>query len=126
MMVNNINALKRGKDKMAIYIHTLNGGNITITTGGSTPSEPTAPNGKVLYKTSPDGNWLESANYADITDGAFNGFDEKGDAVAVIIPSKDASGNDVTSIGEEAFYACDSLTSVTIPNSVTSIGEYVF
>ena len=30
----------------------------------------------------------------------------------------------VTSIGANAFYWCSSLTSVTIPNSVTSIGEY--
>ena len=32
----------------------------------------------------------------------------------------------VTSIGEDAFYACSSLTSVTIPNSVTSIGSGAF
>ncbi len=32
----------------------------------------------------------------------------------------------VTSIGNDAFYNCDSLTSVTIPDSVTSIGEYAF
>ena len=34
--------------------------------------------------------------------------------------------NSVTSIGDWAFYHCDSLTSVTIPNSVTIIGEWAF
>ena len=34
--------------------------------------------------------------------------------------------NSVTSIGEYAFLACSSLTSITIPNSVTSIGEWAF
>ena len=35
-------------------------------------------------------------------------------------------GVTVTSIGEEAFYNCRSLTSVTIPDGVTSIGEDAF
>ena len=33
---------------------------------------------------------------------------------------------DVTTIGEYAFNWCDSLTSVTIPDSVTTIGDYAF
>ena len=34
--------------------------------------------------------------------------------------------NSVTSIGDYAFMDCSGLTEVTIPNSVTSIGEYAF
>ena len=34
--------------------------------------------------------------------------------------------NSVTTIGERAFYYCDSLTSVTIPNSVTTIRDEAF
>ena len=43
-----------------------------------------------------------------------------GSITSVSIPSS------VTSIGESAFENCHSLTSVTIPNSVTSIGESAF
>ena len=39
---------------------------------------------------------------------------------SIIIPDS------VTSIGSSAFYYCSGLTSITIPDSVTSIGDYAF
>ncbi len=47
-------------------------------------------------------------------------FYGQSDITSITIP------NSVTSIGEYAFSGCSSLTSVTIPNRVTSIGEYAF
>ena len=47
-------------------------------------------------------------------------FYENTTITSVIIPDS------VTSIGDEAFRLCDSLTSVVIGNGVTSIGDYAF
>ena len=46
--------------------------------------------------------------------------DDAGEITSVIIPEG------VTSIGEDTFWECDSLTSVIIPEGVTSIGERAF
>ena len=53
--------------------------------------------------------------------GAYSG-------VVVIPESVEFNGisHSVTSIGEGVFYGCSGLTSVTIPNSVTSIGDDAF
>ena len=47
-------------------------------------------------------------------------FRQCGSLQSITIP------NSVTSIGYFAFYLCESLQSITIPNSVTSIGDYAF
>ena len=83
------------------------------------------PNGKVRYRTTIDGEWLEDA--ADISDGVFNGFAtvDKTTAVEVVIPSKDSSGNDITSIGDSVFENCTLLEFVSIPSNIT-IGSKAF
>lgn len=48
-----------------------------------------------------------------------------GDAENVVIPAE-INGKKVTAISHGAFFWCQSLTSVTIPNSVTEIGDYAF
>lgn len=48
---------------------------------------------------------------------------------SVTIPNRVSKNNviyDVTSIGDAAFFFCSDLTSVTIPNSVTTIGNEAF
>ena len=43
-----------------------------------------------------------------------------------IVIESSYKGKAVTSIGDSAFQNCSGLTNITIPNSVTSIGEYAF
>ena len=63
--------------------------------------------------------------YAILEDGTAEIVQYTGLAKELMIPGI-LDGKTVTGIGEEAFSWCESLTSVTIPDSVTSIGCYAF
>ena len=65
---------------------------------------------------------IDGKSVTSIGDSAFNAYSIEAckNLTSIIIP------NSVTSIGNWAFEDCTSLTSVTIPDSVTSIGYWVF
>ena len=68
-------------------------------------------------------NLIPKGNAAEVT---ANPYSYSGD---IIIPEQflyDDINYTVTSIGGHAFENCNSLTSITIPNSIKSIGEYAF
>ena len=63
--------------------------------------------------------------YALLDDGTVEITGYSGDAEELIIPDT-LAGKTVTAIGDSAFYCCESLTSVTIPDSVEQIGMNPF
>lgn len=65
--------------------------------------------------------WINNNTELAVTDGTYSGH--------VVIPSQVTFGGStysVTKIREMAFWGCGGLTSVSIPNSVTSIGRNAF
>ena len=110
--------------------HTDNGsGNCTVC------DYPIGPTEGIMYDISADGTYAEVIGYestatkiriAETYQGVpvktiyDEAFYNNDKITSVIIPDS------ITTIGEGAFQYCDSLTSVTIPDSVTSIGGYAF
>ena len=100
-------------------------------------SSCTVHNSKLLYELNETGYTVSAGKYYDETDvvipatyngkkvtkianSAFSYVKNKENIKSITIP------NSVTSIGDSAFWGCSSLTSITIPNSVTSIGGSAF
>ena len=112
-----------------VTIGTLNGGNITITTGGSAPASH--PETRFTL----EGGTVETYNITETLDRQWmidNGYyvpynDETGEGNYWIKTITQADiGNTVTSIGSSAFCYCSGLTSVTIPDGVRSIDGEAF
>ena len=81
---------------------------------GSVPEPVPVPNDEIWY-TSTDGN-VVAPNLVDALPTIVSNTYVDGKGVIKF-------ATDLISIGDKAFNNCDSLTSVTIPNSVTSIGS---
>ena len=67
------------------------------------------------------GDW----KYVLLEDGTAEIAGYNGNATELTVPAE-IDGYAVTSIGDRAFFWCDSLTSITLPGSITSIGDNAF
>lgn len=69
---------------------------------------------------------VESGNKVYDSREECNAIIEKATNKLVIGCKTSVVPSSITSIGDEAFYKCETLASITLPESVTSIGEFAF
>ena len=91
---------------------TVNANQTEVSSGAATAAVSGETFGEYEYSLNDDGETVTIMKYT-------------GSAAEVVIQKK-IGGKAVTSIGFRAFYGCESIESVTIPDSVTSIGVSAF
>ncbi|MBR2927371.1 MAG: leucine-rich repeat domain-containing protein [Clostridia bacterium] len=96
----------------------------TQTTGSSQTNDPTQAPGSSASPNEEDTSKLEFTLSTDGTSYSVTGIGECTDT-DIVIPAT-YKGLTVTEIGERAFESCSNITSIVIPNSVTSIGTRAF
>lgn len=104
-----------------VNINKLNGGDITITTGGSTKTRITFTDG-----TTKEYDWSGDIKLGSLPISDTNDFYDWNTYTWTKHPKIVNLGTKVTGIDDSMFQECTELTTITIPNTVTYFGNDVF
>lgn len=92
-----------------------------------TPTDPENPDGGDTATTVTETVTVDGVVYTPTDDGtAYTASAENQQISGEIVIQSPTEGVPVVAIKSGGFYECSSLTSVVIPDSVTTIGEYAF
>ncbi len=108
-------------------VEVINKSSLTITAGGWYNSYVGNYAKQVLTEAPATSNFIQENDYIFYNDnGTYYLLGYTGTETELTLPTQIQGVNQAYGIYKYAFYKCDSLTSVTIGNDVTSIGNYAF